>query len=67
MVKLYPEGKAEAWFRISGVKKIYFYCNKDGLFSIDVVKGIDDRNRSYDDTDERRELEKTADMLFGKQ
>ncbi len=66
MVKLYPEGNAEARFKISGVKKIFFYCNKDGLFSIDVVKGIDDRERSYDDTQERRELEKTADMLFGK-
>ena len=66
MVKLYPEGNAEARFKISGVKKIYYYCNRDGLFSIDVVKGIDDRDRSYDDTSERRELEKTADMLFGK-
>ncbi len=65
MVKLYPEGNAEARFKVSGVKKIFFYCNKDGLFSIDVVKGIDDRDRSYDDTEERRELEKTADMLFG--
>lgn len=44
--------------------KIFFYCNKDGLFSIDVVRGIDDREKSYDDTQERRELEKTADMLF---
>ena len=33
---------------------------------IDVVKGIDDRERSYDDTQERRELEKTADMLFSR-
>jgi transcriptional regulator with XRE-family HTH domain len=65
MVKLYPEGNAEARFKISGVKKIFFYCNKDGLFSIDVVKGIDDRDKSYDDSQERRELEKVADMLFG--
>ncbi len=66
MVKLYPEGNAEARFKISGVKKIYFYCNRDGLFSIDVVKGIDDKDKSYDDTRERRELEKAADILFGK-
>ncbi|WP_081674333.1 helix-turn-helix domain-containing protein [Butyrivibrio sp. VCD2006] len=66
MVKLYPEGNAEARFKISGVRKIFFYCNRDGLFSIDVVKGIDDKEKSYDDTKERRELEKTADMLFGK-
>ncbi|MCR5024863.1 MAG: helix-turn-helix domain-containing protein [Lachnospiraceae bacterium] len=65
MVKLYPEGNAEARFKISGVKKIYFYCNRDGLFSMDVVKGIDDRERSYDDVAERRDLEKTADILFG--
>ena len=66
MVKLYPEGNAEAHFKVSRVKKIFFYCNKDGLFSIDVVKGIDDREKSYDDTKERRELEKTADMLFSR-
>jgi transcriptional regulator with XRE-family HTH domain len=66
MVKLYPEGNAEARFKISGVRKIFFYCNRDGLFSIDVVKGIDDKETSYDDTKERMELEKTADMLFGK-
>lgn len=31
-VKLYPEGNAEARFKISGVKNIFFYCNRDGLF-----------------------------------
>ncbi len=66
MVKLYPEGNAEARFKTNGVRRIFFYCNRDGLFSIDVVKGIDDKEKSYDDTDERRELEKTADILFGK-
>ena len=65
MVKLYPEGEAEARFKISGVRKIYFYCNRDGLFSQDVVKGIDDKERGYEDTQERRELEHVADMLFG--
>ena len=34
MVKLYPEGNAEARFKINGVKKIFFYCNRSGLFSI---------------------------------
>ncbi len=24
-----------------------FYCNRDGLFSIDPVKGIDDRENGY--------------------
>lgn len=32
MVKLYPEGEAAARFKRSGVKRIYFYCNRDGLF-----------------------------------
>lgn len=39
LVKLYPEGNAEAGFKIRGVKRIFFYCNRDGLFSIDPVKG----------------------------
>lgn len=41
------------------------HCNRDGLFYIDVVKGIDDREKSYNDTKERRELEKIAAKLFG--
>ena len=32
LVKLYPEGNAEARFKISGVRKICWYCNRDGLF-----------------------------------
>ena len=35
-VKLYPESSPEAYFSIRSVKKIYFYCNKDGLFKIDI-------------------------------
>lgn len=65
MVKLYPEGNAEARFKLRGVRRIYFYCNHDGLFSIDPVKGIDDKESGYDDSKERRELEKAAKMLFG--
>ena len=53
MIKLYPEGNAEARFKINGVKKILFYCNRDGLFSMNVVKGIDDKRTSYDDVEER--------------
>lgn len=64
MVKLYPEGSSEARFKISGVRRIFFYCNRDGLFSIDPVKGIDDKESGYDDSKERRELERVADMLF---
>lgn len=37
MVKLYPESRAEARFKIRGVKKLYCFCNRDGLFcTVDV-------------------------------
>ena len=65
MVKLYPEGNAEARFKTSMVKKIFFYCNRDGLFSVDVHKAIDGRRSAYDDAKERRELEQAAKMIFG--
>ena len=65
MVKLYPEGKAEARFKIRGVRRIFFYCNRDGLFSIEPVKGIDDKESGYDNYQERKELEQAAKMLFG--
>ena len=67
MVKLYPEGSAEARFKIRGVRRIIFYCNRDGLFTIEPVKGVDDKESGYDDSRERRELEKVADMLFGRE
>ena len=65
MIKLYPEGNAEVRFPTRGVRKIFFYCNRDGLFSINVIKAIDAREKSYDDIEERRALEKAAKMLFG--
>lgn len=65
MLKLYPEGNAEARFKIRGVKKIFFYCNRDGLFSQDIVKGIDDKESEYYYSDEQKELEETAKKLFG--
>ena len=65
MVKLYPEGNAEARLKIRGVRRLFFYCNHDGLFSIDPVKGIDDKKSGYDASQERRKLEKAAEMLFG--
>ena len=65
IIKLYPEGNAEARVKINGVKKILFYCNRDGLFSINVVKGIDDRQSCYDNTEERKALEAMAKKLLG--
>ena len=67
IVKLYPEGNAEARFRIKGVKRIYFYCNRDGLYYIDPIKGIDDKESGYDDSQERRELEQAAKTMFWKE
>ena len=65
MVKLYPEENPEARVKMNGVKKILFYCNRDGLFSVSVLKGIDDKQKSYDDIEECRALEETAKLLFG--
>ena len=65
IVKLYPEGNAEARLKINGVKKILFYCNRDGLFSVVPVKGIDDKQTSYDGAEERKALEQAAKVLFG--
>ena len=65
MIKLYPEGNAEARVKINGVKKILFYCNRDGLFSCTILKGIDDKQASYDDAEERKVLEEIAGKLLG--
>lgn len=34
LVKLYPEGMAETRLKVRGVKRIYCFCNRDGLFYI---------------------------------
>lgn len=36
LVKLYPEGNAEARFQIADVKRFYAFCNRDGLFYVDL-------------------------------
>lgn len=51
LVKLYPEGNAEARFSVRSVKKICYYCNRHGLFS-EYVK--------------RRRPDKTESLLTGK-
>lgn len=40
MTKFYPEGNAECRFKTRGVMRIYYYCNQDGLFYIDVKKAL---------------------------
>ena len=37
--KLYPEGNAEGRFKMNRVSRIYAYCNRDGLFYGNVLKG----------------------------
>jgi len=46
IIKLYPQGNAEARLKIRGVKKIFCYCNQDGLFCIDIrpVKTTEERS-----------------------
>ena len=34
LTKLYPEGNAEARFKINRVKRLYAYCNRHGLFQM---------------------------------
>lgn len=35
LIKLYPEGDAQARFRINRIRKLYAYCNRHGLFEVD--------------------------------
>ena len=65
LVKLYPEGNAETRFPVRGVRRIYFYCNRDGLFYVDVHKAIDARRSAYDDSAQRRALEHAARVVLG--
>lgn len=43
MVKLYPEGNAEARFKIDRVKALYAYCNRHGLFQLTLPQRRGDR------------------------
>ena len=38
VVKLYPEGNADARIKRRRISYIYYYCNKDGLFKVRVSK-----------------------------
>lgn len=65
LVKLYPEGNAEARVKMRAVRQILFYCNRDGLFKVNVHRAIDGKQSAYDNTEERRALEAAAQMLLG--
>lgn len=36
LVKLYPEGRCEAYFKISKTKELYCCCNRHGLFRLSI-------------------------------
>jgi len=36
ILKLYPEGAPEGRVKLRGVRRIYYYCNKDGLYYLNV-------------------------------
>ena len=38
LVKLYPEGGAEARFKRGGVRALFAYCNRHGLFRVNTTK-----------------------------
>jgi hypothetical protein len=48
------------------IKSKFYVCPVcgNGLFYLDVLKGIDDRDKSFDDVEERRALERAADNMF---
>lgn len=39
-VRLYPEGPAQARFMRSMVREVYLFCNRDGLFKVNVAKAL---------------------------
>lgn len=38
IVRLYPEGSSEVRFKMDGIKKLCFYCNRDGFFALNKPK-----------------------------
>ena len=38
IARLYPEGPAHAYFKRSGVSGLYLFCNRDGLFTMNLDK-----------------------------
>lgn len=65
LVKLYPEGPAEARFQMRAVRRIFFWCNRDGLFRTDVHRAVDGRTHSARELAERRALEAAAKAVLG--
>ena len=40
LVKLYPEEAAEARFPLRGLERVYWFCNRHGLYSIKITRGM---------------------------
>lgn len=38
LTKLYPESLAETRFKVSRTKEVYYYCNKHGLYTANILK-----------------------------
>lgn len=38
LAKLYPEGSAEARFKMNRIRELFFYCNKDGAYRTRIKK-----------------------------
>ena len=55
-----PKGIREIWCLL-----FCPFADRDGLFYLDINRYIDAKDKSYDDINERKELERAADMLFG--
>ena len=58
LVKLYPEGNAETRFMMSGVRRLYYYCNRDGLYSVNVTR------QTATDTPEERARKEAVKKFF---
>ncbi len=65
LVKLYPEGPASCRVQCRGVRTLYCYCKRDGLFRLDINRFIDRRDSSHSHLKEQAEPEKAAGQLFG--
>ena len=52
-VKLYPEGAAEARFKISCVSELYAYCNRHGLYAVKPGRLLR-KNRKADDAENKQ-------------
>ena len=58
LLKKYPVGSRVRLLKMDDIQA-------PPIGTLGTVKGVDDKESGYDDSQERRELEKVADELFG--